>query len=292
LAAAPCSAQHRAGAVVEAREGYTPMMTYRILCFLALCICLVFIFYYPWTVFFLAPLWVAFAFLLWKIAMVGISEPNRAIIFRLEVFHHVAKSGYTFLMPGLDRVERMISTAEQMMDFKVPQFYTADGERPTCNLEVTWKVRNDVEGRVADKVREMALMNDEHRKKLVEQSAITITRQLALSYTSDQIKDTRIREGFCTTVRQAANEILHGYGLTIERVFWRGSMPYPEVQGAVVRGLVEEAEVKAMVKAIKMIREELGDSISAEDLYTMYEYITLMKNRGINPFDRGGLPKN
>ena len=276
---------------MDAREGDTPMMTYRILCFLALCICLVFIFYYPWTVFFLAPLWVAFAFLLWKMAMVGISEPNRAIIFRLEVFHHVAKSGYTFLMPGLDRVERMISTAEQMMDFKVPQFYTADGDRPTCNLEVTWKVKNDVEGRVTDKVREMTLMNDEHRKKLVEQSVITITRQLALSYTKAQISDTRVREGFCTTVRQAANEILHGYGLTIERIFWRGSLPLPDVQSAQIRGMVEEAEVKSMVKAIKMIREELGDSISAEDLYTMYEYITLMKNRGINPFDRGGLNK-
>jgi len=266
------------------------MTTYRITCFLALCFCLVFIFYYPWTVFFLLPLWIALALGLWKFAMVPISEPNRAVIFRLEVFHHVANSGYVFLLPSLDRVAQEISTAEHLMDFKVPQFYTSDGQRPTCNLEVAWKIKHEVEGRVSDKVRDMVLMNDEQRQKLVEQTTISIARQLALSYASEQIKDNRVREGFCTTIRQAANEVLHSYGLIVERIFWRGSLPIPDVQSAEVRGMVEAAEVKSMVNAIKMIREELGAEVSAEDLYTMYEYITMLRKGGVNPFNRGTPP--
>jgi hypothetical protein len=271
------------------------MTTYRIICFIALCVCLVFVFYYPWTAFFLLPLWIAFALLLWKVAMTPVSEPKRAVVFRMEVFHHIARSGYIFLMPGLDRIEREISVGEEIMDFKVPQFYTADGDRPTCNLEVAWKIRNDVEGRVSDRVREMVLMSDELRKKLVEQTVIGIARELALSYDAIQLKDNRVREGFCTTVTQAANEILTGHGLVIERIFWRGSLPLPEVQKAQVEGQVAETEVKSMVKAIKAIREDLGESVSAEDLYALHEFIKMMRRGGMNPFNRNppnGYPPN
>src|ERR1051326_7999743 len=153
-------------------EGRKTMTTYRIFCFVALCMCLVFIFYYPWTAFFLLPLWVGLILALWKVGMVAVSDPNRAVIFRLEVFHHIAKSGYIFLMPGLDRIEREISVAEEMLELKVPQFVTPDGQKPNCNLEIAWKIKNDVEGRVGDKVREMALMTDEHRKRLVEHTII------------------------------------------------------------------------------------------------------------------------
>ncbi len=262
------------------------MTTYRICCFVALCICLVFIFYYPWTVFFLLPLWVAFILALWKVAMVAVSEPKRAVIFRLEVFHHIARSGYIFLMPGLDRIEREISIAEEMLEMKVPQFVTADGQKPTCNLEIAWKIRNDVEGRVGDKVREMTLMTDEHRKKLVEQTVIRMARELALSYVTDQLKDNRIREGFCTTVAQAANEMLNSHGLVIERIFWRGSFTPTPVVDAQVQGMVAEEELKSMVKMIKTIREDLGENVSAEDLYTMHEFIKMMRKGGMNPFNR------
>ncbi len=262
------------------------MNTYRILCFIALCICLVFIFYYPWTVFFLLPLWVAFILLLWKVAMVAVSEPKRAVIFRMEVFHHIARSGYIFLLPGFDRIEREISIAEEMLELRVPQFVTADGQRPNCNLEIAWKIRNDVEGRVNDKVREMALMTEEHRQKLVEQTVIRMARELALSYVVDQLKDNRIREGFCTTVVQASNEILNSHGLTVERIFWRGSFTPPPVLDAQVQGMVAEEEVKAMVKMIKTIRADLGDNVSAEDLYAMHEFIKMMRKGGMNPFNR------
>jgi hypothetical protein len=264
------------------------MTTYRIFCFVALCICLVFIFYYPWTVFFLLPLWVAFILALWKVAMVAVSEPKRPVIFRLEIFHHIARSGYIFLMPGLDRIEREISIAEEMLELKVPQFVTANGEKITCNLEIAWKIRNDVEGRVSDKVREMALMTDEHRTKLVEQTIIRMARELALSYVSEQLKDNRIREGFCTTVVQAANEILNSHGLIVERIFWRGSLTPPSVQEAQVQGQVAAEEVKAMVNMIKTIREDLGQDVSAEDLYAMHQFIKMMQKGGMNPFNRNG----
>ncbi|HEY7348719.1 MAG TPA: SPFH domain-containing protein [Ktedonobacterales bacterium] len=262
------------------------MTTYRILCFITLCICLVFIFYYPWTVFFLLPLWVAFILLLWKVAMVAVSEPKRAIIFRLEVFHHIARSGYIFLMPGLDRIEREISVAEELLELKVPQFVTADGQRPNCNLEIAWKIRNDVEGRVSDKVRETALMPEERRQKLVEHTLIRMARELALSYNYDQLKDNRIREGFCTTVVQAVNEMLNSHGLVVERIFWRGSFTPPSVLDAQVQTQVAEEEVKAMVKMIKTIRDDLGENISAEDLYAMHEFIKMMRKGGANPFNR------
>lgn len=265
------------------------MATYRIITFIALCVCLVFIFYYPWTVFFLLPLWVAFALLLWKVAMVPIPDPERAIIFRMEVFHHISKSGYIFLLPTFDRVAGTISLKEELHDVKVTQFYPADsGEKMTCNIELAWRIRQDVEGRVTGKVREMVLMEDEQRKKLVEQIVISIVRQLGLSYTAAELKDNRVRESFCTTARQAANEILESYGLTIERLFWRGTGPIADVQEAQVRGMVESEEVKAMVKAIETIRERLGPGTSAEDLYAMYEFIKMMKSGGYNPFNRGG----
>lgn len=262
------------------------MTTYRIFCFVALCICLVFIFYYPWTAIFLLPLWVAFILALWKVAMIAVSDPKRAVIFRLEVFHHIARSGYIFLMPGLDRIEREISVAEELMEFKVPQFITADGQKPTCNLEIAWKVRNDVEGRVGDKVREMVLMTDDYRKKFVEQTIIRMARELALSYVIDQLKDNRIRDGFCTTVAQAANEILNSHGLVIERIFWRGSFTPQSVLEAQVQSMVAAEELKAMVNMIKTIREDLGENVSAEDLYAMHEFIKLMRRGGANPFNR------
>lgn len=264
------------------------MTTYRIITFIAACVCLVFIFYYPWTVFFLIPLWVAFALLLWKVAMAPISEPERAIIFRVEVFHHISKSGYVFLIPAVDRVAGTISLKEEQHDVKVTQFYPSDSsEKLTCNIELAWRIRHDVEGRVTGKVREMVLMEDEQRKKLVEQVIISIVRQLGLGYTSAELKDNRMRETFCTSARQAANEILESYGITIERLFWRGTGPIGDVQEAQVRGMVESEEVKAMVKAIETIRERLGPGTSAEDLYAMYEFIKMMKSGGYNPFNRG-----
>ncbi len=54
--------------------------------------------------------------------------------------------------------------------------------------------------------------------------------------------------------------------------------------------MVVELEVDSMVKAIKKIREELGETVSAEDLYTMYEYINLMKHKGTTPFQPGNKP--
>jgi hypothetical protein len=265
------------------------MVTYRITTFIALCVCLIFIFYYPWTGFFLLPLWVGLCLLLWKVAMVPVPEPERAIIFRLEVFHHIAKSGYVFFLPAFDRVAGTFAVKEEHLDVKVTQFYPAEAkDKMTCNMELAWRISSDVEGRVSDKMREMVLMSDEQRKKLLEQVVISIVRQLGLSYTGEQLKDNRIREGFCTTARQAANEILDSFGLTIERLFWRGTGPIADVQDAQVRGLVEGEEVSAMVKAIKKIREELGEQTSAEDLYAMYEFIKMMKSGGYNPFNRGG----
>jgi hypothetical protein len=276
---------------LRARQGVggpEGMTTYRIITGIALCVCLVFVFYYPWTVFFLLPLWVAFALLLWKIAMVPISDPERAIIFRMEVFHHISKPGYVFLIPTFDRIAGTFAVKEEPLDVKVTQFYASDGkDKMTCNIELAWRVRNDVEGRVSEKVREMVLMDDEQRKKLVEQIVISIVRQLGLGYTSAELKNNQMRERFCSTARQAANEILENFGLTIERLFWRGTGPIHDVQEAWVRGQVESEEVSAMVNAIKTIREQLGGDTNAEDLYAMYEFIKMMKSGGYNPFTRG-----
>jgi len=262
------------------------MTTYRLLCCATLCLCLVFLFSFPWTVFFLFPLWVAFVILLWKVAMVAVSEPKRAVIFRLEVFHHIARSGYVFLLPSLDRIEREISSRALMLAFKVPHFFTADQQRPTCNLEVVWKISQDVAGRVSETVRAMVLMSDERRQTLVEQTVIRVARELALSYTSAQLKDNRVRDDFCTTLLQAANEMLMHSGLRIERIFWRGSFPLPAVEQAEDEGDVAEVQVRSMVQMIKTIRDELGEDVSAEDLYFLHEWLKLMREGGMPPLNR------
>jgi hypothetical protein len=53
-----------------------------------------------------------------------------------------------------------------------------------------------------------------------------------------------------------------------------------------VQSMVAEEELKSMVKMIKTIREDLGENVSAEDLYTMHEFIKMMRRGGMNPFNR------
>ncbi|HEY7127320.1 MAG TPA: SPFH domain-containing protein [Ktedonobacterales bacterium] len=263
------------------------MTTYWSMIGIVACACLAFLVLYPWTIYFFLPLCLIFALLLWKAAVQPISDPERAVIFRLEVFHRIADSGYVFLVPTFDRVARIFTIKEEPLDVTVTQFYPAESrEKMDCHIELAWRIQDAVKGKVTGNVRQMVFMDGEQRKKLVEQVVISISRQLGSYYTEDQLDDNQVREAFCHKVRQAANELLESWGLTIERLFWRGYVPIRAVQEAKTRGVVQRTEVEAMVKAIQLIQKELGPEVSAEDLYAMYEFIKIRKSGGDNPFIR------
>lgn len=261
------------------------MTTYWSIIGIVACACLAFLLYYPWTALFFLPLCLIFALLLWKAAMWPVSDPERAVIFRLEVFHRIAEPGYVFLVPTFDRVAGIFTVKEEPLEVTVTQFYPAESrEKLDCHIELTWHIMDAVKGKVTGNVRQMVFMDEGQRRKLVEQVVISIVRQLGAYYPEDQLEDNLVREEFCAKARQAANELLESWGLTIARLFWRGYLPIRAVQEAKTRGAVQSVEVGAMIHAIQLIQKELGPEVSAEDLYAMYEFIQLRKSSGENPF--------
>jgi regulator of protease activity HflC (stomatin/prohibitin superfamily) len=255
--------------------------SYRIITFVAAVVGVVLFLYYPerWLLIIAAE--IVFSTLLWFIAMKPVPEPDRAVVFRLATFHHIAGPGYIFLVPTLDRIEGVLDMTPQEIEIEVPQVRTADSEYVRTNLEVTWRISPDVQGRLSGKMREMIHMSPERRAKIVQEEAIHIARQVVNSYTLEQFGVAANRESAMATMTDGVNEKIAGYGLLVDRVFWRGS-PFPaKLNEARLEGAIRLERAQSLIKMIEAFKKRLPE-MQPEEIMALDAWL--------DTFSRGGGP--
>jgi len=218
--------------------------------------------------------------LLFFITMRPVHEPDRAVVYRLARFHHLAGPGYVFLVPTLDKIQGALDMGiQEPLKFDVPQVRTADNKTVKTNLEVTWRIHPDVNGRVNSKVKSMILMKPEHRAALVEEVVIAMGRQVVNSYAEVQLGTAAARESAAATMMDGANEILESYGLVVDRVFWRGTTPPKPVSEAKVQAMVAAEQAESLIKTVEAIRTRLPD-MQPEEFLALQAWLDMFRRGG------------
>lgn len=257
------------------------MRTYNLTVFVAACVGVVLFLYFPDRLLLIIAALFLFSTFLWIIAMRPVHEPDRAVVFRLAQFHHIAGPGFIFLVPTLDHIEGVLDMTPQELSSEVPQIATADGGGVRVNIEVTWRIHTDVQGRVSPRLREMIMMSDERRKKLVDETMMLTARQLVSSYTSEQLGVPATREVIMTEMADLGNERLNSYGIMVDRVFWRGS-PFPgRLAEAMLDGRVRLERTQTLIKMIEAFKQRLPE-MQPEEIMALDAWL--------DTFGRGGKP--
>jgi regulator of protease activity HflC (stomatin/prohibitin superfamily) len=251
--------------------------TYRVTVFVAACIGVVLFLYYPDRALLIAAVEAVFALLLWLITMRPVPEPDRALIYRLALLNRVAGPGYVFLIPALDHIEGTLDMGLHEKAIEVPNIRGMDQQYVRTNLEVSWRIHPTVQGRLPARVRETLLMNDQQREKMVEEKVILIARQVVNSYTSEQLKPAAAREAATATMTDAVNEILEGYGLQVERIFWRGSQFPAKLSAAQLEGAVRLEEAKTLIATLEEARKHFPD-LPAEEFLALSAWLDMYRH--------------
>lgn len=258
------------------------MNAYRVSVFVAICIGVVLFLYYPDRWLLIAVSVALFTLLLWVIAMKPVAEPDRAIVYRMAMFDHVAGPGYIFLAPGLDRIEGVLDMGVRELSIEVPQIRTADNQYVRTNLEVTWRIHPNVQGRVANKIRAMILMAEERRSKLVDEVVIRMARQVVSSYSHIQLGSAAAREAATATMAEGANEILESQGLMIDRIFWRGSAFPPKLSEAKLESAIRMEQVEALISSVEAVKKRLPD-MQPEEFLALQAWLDMFRRGGFGP---------
>jgi regulator of protease activity HflC (stomatin/prohibitin superfamily) len=218
--------------------------------------------------------------LLFFLTLRPVPEPDRAIVYRLAKFHHIDGPGYVFLVPTFDKIEGALDMGmQEALKFDVPQIRTADNKPIKTNLEVSWRIHPDVNGRVNAKVKSMILMTPDQRAALVEEVVISMGRQVVSSYNEAQLSTAAAREAAAATMLDGANEILEGYGLQVDRVFWRGTTPPKPVSEAKVQTLVAQEQAESLIKTVEAIRTRLPD-MQPEEFLALQAWLDMFRRGG------------
>jgi hypothetical protein len=234
--------------------------TYNVTVFVAACVGVVLFLYSPERVWLIVAAEILFSIFLWLLAMRPVHEPDRAVVYRLAQFHHVAGPGRIFLVPTLDHIEGVLDmTPQETGTIEVPQIRTADGESVRTNLEITWRIHPDVQGRVSPKVREMIMMADERRKTLVAETMILTARQIVFSYAAVQLGTTPAREAATAEIMRAGNERLSVSGILVDRVFWRGSVYPMKLTEAKLEGAIRLERTQTLIAMIEAFKKRLPE---------------------------------
>ena len=218
--------------------------------------------------------------LLFFLTLRPVPEPDRAIVYRLAKFHHLDGPGYVFLVPTFDAIMgRLDMSVQPAVKIEVPQVRTADNEQVRTNLEVSWRIHPDVQGRVNAKVKSVILMREEQRQSLVEEVVISMARQVVSSYTVKQLGTAANREAAAATMMDGSNEILEGYGLQVDRVFWRGSPANPKVLEAITETAVAQEHAKSLINTVEAIRAHLPD-MQPEEFLALQAWLDMFRRGG------------
>ena len=150
-----------------------------------------------------------------------VSDPNRAVIYRLATLHRVSGPGYVFVLPFVDRIESELDMGERECALTPHGGRTADGKRVAPRLEVTWRLDPALRGRLSHAVRTTLNLPDERIAKLVDESVINAARSVLGRYTRTDLTHEDARESATRMIEYTANDALVPRGLRVERVFWR-----------------------------------------------------------------------
>lgn len=257
---------------------------FRVLVALAVCTGVVLYLYYPEHVILIVLGEFVVVTLAFFITMRAVPEPDRAVIYRLARFHHVAGPGYVFLVPTFDTIHDYLDMSTHPVHaIEVPQVRTADNQHVRTNLEVTWRIHPDVQGRVSAKVKSMILMREddkEHqRRSLVEEVVISMARQVVSSYTVAQLGPAANREAAAATMMDGANEILETYGLQVERIFWRGSGFPSKLSEAKLESAIQLEHAESLIKTVEAIRTHLPD-MQPEEFLALQAWLDMFRRGG------------
>ncbi|MGH2487587.1 MAG: SPFH domain-containing protein [Ktedonobacterales bacterium] len=150
-----------------------------------------------------------------------VSDPNRAVIYRLATLHRVCGPGYVFMLPFIDRIERELDMGERECAVMPRGGRTADSARVAPRLEVTWRLHPTLRGRPSPSVRATLALPDERIVKLVDETVTNAARAVLGRYTRSDLTHDDARESAMRMVEYIANDTLTPRGLRVERVFWR-----------------------------------------------------------------------
>lgn len=150
-----------------------------------------------------------------------VSDPNRAVIYRLATLHRVSGPGYVFVLPFIDRIESELDMGERECAVMPRGGRTADGARLSPRLEVTWRLDPCVRGRLSHAVRATLSLPDERIVKLVDESVTNAARSVLGRYTRSDLTHDDARASALRMIEYTANDALVPRGLRVERVFWR-----------------------------------------------------------------------
>jgi regulator of protease activity HflC (stomatin/prohibitin superfamily) len=253
---------------------------FRVMVFVAACVGLVLYLYYPDRLWLILVCDIAALSLVFWITLKPVPEPDRAVVYRLAAFHHIAGPGYIFLFPVLDRIEGVLDMTPNETKVEVTQVRTFDNLYVRTNLEVTWRIHPDVRGHVPDKVRSMIHMTQQAREKLVEETVIHIARQVVNSYTREQLGPAANREAASATMVEGANEVLQQSGLLVDRIFWRGS-PFPsKLLEAELEGSVRLQHAETLIKMVEAIKNRLPE-LQPEEFLALQAWLEMFQRGSV-----------
>lgn len=257
------------------------MRTYRALVIAAVIAGIVLFLYFPERALLIALGVVLFSLFLWLLAMKPVPEPDRAVVYRLQMLHHIAGPGYIFITPFLDHIEGSLDMRPRQLNIEVPQIRTGDGSPVRTNLEVTWRFHPHLRGRLPAQAKAVVLVDDTHREKVVEEETIKIARQVVSGYTGKDLGTAAAREAAMATMREGINEKLAGYGLLVDRVFWRGSGYPAKLAMAKLEGAVRLEHARTLIDMIQAFKEKLPE-MQPEEIMALNAWLDTFSHGGSN----------
>lgn len=255
------------------------MRTYRVLVIVSIIAGIILFLYFPERALLIALGVLLFSLFLWLLTMKPVPEPDRAVVYRLQMLHHIAGPGYIFVTPFLDHIEGSLDMRPRQLNIEVPQIRTGDGSPVRTNLEVTWRIHPDLRGRLGPRARAIVLVDDQHREKVVEEETIKIARQVVSGYTGKDLGTAAAREAAMATMREGVNEKLLSYGLLVDRVFWRGSGYPAKLAMAKLEGAVRLEHTQTLIAMIEAFKQRLPE-MQPEEIMALDAWLDTFSHGG------------
>jgi regulator of protease activity HflC (stomatin/prohibitin superfamily) len=218
-----------------------------------------------------------------------INEPDQPIIWRGGQMHHLGQPGVNLLIPIVESIQGTVDTMTQRSQkFEVHQVATGDGSSVYMNLELDWRFHPDIY-RIDYMLKQTFLRSEEQLEALVDQTVTIKARHLVQQYTSDTFKDADTRQRCVDILRQHANQALAAHGIIVDHIFWRGSIPKPEVLKARREISIEQERLRAMITEVQIIQEKLPN-VSAEQFLTFRAWLELLRHGIPAPLSPPNIP--
>ncbi len=216
-----------------------------------------------------------------------VEEPWQPIIWRGGQMHHLGQSGVNLLIPFVENIDGQIDTMRQRsQEFTVYQVATRDGSSIFMNLELDWRFLPGIYA-IDDDLKQTFLRSEEQLAKLVEQTITIEARRLVQQY--ETLKDARTRQQCIDLLHHDANLALAGYGLQIDRIFWRGSITSDAVLKARRQITIEQERLRAMIADVQTLHDKLPN-VSAEQFLTFQAWLELLRHGIPAPLSPPNIP--